>query len=251
MKTKNIMLRTTLSFLTIYLLSSCATHHGFLSSNAVLINNDFKIIGLGIGESESLKVLGFGGLKKDALVFDAKNDLYKKVELKQGQALTNITVDFKHEFYFIYSKTKVIVTGEIVDFNSSNDKLSQNYYGLKVRNDFKIGDPVYVKIDGSFKKRVIEKLDLNELQIELLKQDSEILSSLSIKYEDVFRLNGVFDYEKTRYSIGDKIEIEVRSGKTPSGKQNSSEFIGKVIGISQRYALLIDENSKYEVIAIK
>lgn len=245
------MLRTTLFFLIIYLLSSCATHHGFLSSNAVLINNDFKIIGLGIGESESLKVLGFGGLKKDALVFDAKNDLYKKVELKQGQALTNITVDFKQEFYFIYSKTKVIVTGEIVDFNSSNDKLSQNYYGLKARNGFKIGESVYVKIDGSFKKRVIEKLDLNELQIQLLKQDSESLSSLSIKYEDVFRLDGVFEYEKTRYSIGDKIEIEVRSGKTPSGKQNSSEFNGKVIGISQGYALLIDENSTYEVIAIK
>ena len=132
-------------------------------TNAVLVDNHFKILGVAIGEAESVKILGFGGLKKDALVFDAKNDLYQKAGLKPGQALTNMTVDFKQEFYLVTSKTKVMVTGEIVDFNPDNHKSLQNNYRLKDRNGYTVGEQIYAKTNEGYVKGKIERLDLSTL----------------------------------------------------------------------------------------
>ena len=224
-------------------------HSGYLSSNAVLVDNNFRIIGLGVGESESIKILGFGGLKKDALVFDAKNDLYKKVELKQGQALTNITVDFKSEFYLLFSKTKVIVTAEIVDFNSNTNGRTDNFYGLKERNGYKVGELVYVKLNGKYEERIIESLFLKELQIESSNLESDEMTVF--EYKEAFKLKGNFEYEKSEYTIGDKIEIISKSAKNPSGNQNISEFNGYVVGISEKYALLLDKTkNQYLVIDV-
>jgi len=247
MKNRKIILESILIFLIIGLLSSCATHHGYLSSNAVLVDNNFSIIGLGVGESESVKVLGFGGLKKDALVFDAKDDLYNKVELKQGQALTNITVDFKKEFYLVFSKTKVIVTAEIVDFNSNVNGTIDNVYGLKERNGYKVGEFVYIKLNGKYEKKKVESLSLKELQIESANSESDELTVYL--YNEAFKLTGNFEYKKSEYTIGDKIKIISKGAKNPSGKQNFSEFDGNVIGISEKYALLID-NTKNQYLVI-
>ena len=98
-----------------------------LSSNAVVVNDQFRVVGLGIGESETTKIFGIGGLNKSALVYEAKKDLYKNINLEKGQALTNISVDFKRTDLLVYSKTKVYVTAEIVDF-SGDDKEQGNDY---------------------------------------------------------------------------------------------------------------------------
>lgn len=208
---------------------SCATHNGYLSSNAVLVDNNFRIIGIGIGEAESIRILGFGGLKKNALVYDAKNDLYNKVELKQGQALTNITVDFKRENFILYSKTKVTVSGEIVDFNKSNDSLTQNFYGLKERKGYELGEQVYVMFNGKYVLKKIKVLDLDEIQLE-----SENNELLTYKFDYSYRLFGSFHYKERKYSIGDDIEIILESN-THSGNES---FKGEVIGVSTKNALL-------------
>ena len=72
-KTIECILKPIFYLILITFSSSCATHRGYLGANAVLVDNHFKILGVAIGEAESVKILGFGGLKKDALVFDVKN----------------------------------------------------------------------------------------------------------------------------------------------------------------------------------
>jgi len=232
--------------------SSCATHLGYLSSNAVIVDNNFRIIGIGVGESESIKIFGFGGLKKDALVFDAKKDLYKNIELKSGQALTNITVDLKNEYYIVYSKLKVIVTAEIVDFNTNNFNTLPNNYELQGRHGYKVGEIVYVKINGSYTKRKIERLNLNSLQIELLEIKSNISEPIIFSYDESFRLLGDFIYNGIKFKIGDTIEIIEKTGNNPSGNRNTNIFRGIVAGLSVKYGLLYDNSKKqYKVIDIE
>ena len=112
------MLRKLLLFIIPALfLSSCANHSGMMTGNAHLKDKNFKVVGLAYGSDYTTKVLGIGGLNKDALVLNAKKNLYSNFPLKEGQALANVTVDFKKEWLIFVMKTKVIVSAEIVDFD--------------------------------------------------------------------------------------------------------------------------------------
>ena len=61
-----------------------------------------------------------GGLSKQTLIADAKKDLLKNLkdgELQDGQALVNITVNWKRTMYTpILVKVTCITTADIVEF---------------------------------------------------------------------------------------------------------------------------------------
>jgi hypothetical protein len=96
--------------------SSCAFHSGITSSSTSLNSNNFKMVKLAQGEASTTKIFGFGGLAKNAIVAEAKKDLMQNNPLKEGQALANVTVDFKTSFVFMVTKTKVTVTADIIEF---------------------------------------------------------------------------------------------------------------------------------------
>ena len=68
------------------------------------------------GTASTTKIFGLGGLAKNALVLDAKKDLLQNSPLKEGQALANVTVDFKNSIIFFVITEKVTVTADIVEF---------------------------------------------------------------------------------------------------------------------------------------
>ena len=100
----------------IFTTASCAMHGGMMTGNASLSSNNFKIIKIATGSVSTKKILGIGGLSKDALVFEAKKDLLQNNPLKEGQALANVTVDFKTSYLLLVIKEKVTVTADIVEF---------------------------------------------------------------------------------------------------------------------------------------
>ena len=69
------------------------------------------------GVATATRILGFGGLSKDALVAQAKKNLLENYSIKDGQVLANITVDFKYTFILLYNQTKVTMTADIIEFN--------------------------------------------------------------------------------------------------------------------------------------
>lgn len=99
------------------MLTSCAFHGGMMTGNASLSGNNFKTIKLVKGTAKTTKIFGIGGLGKNALVFEAKKDMLMNNPLKDGQALANVTVDFKISYIFIVNTEKVTVTADIVEFN--------------------------------------------------------------------------------------------------------------------------------------
>jgi hypothetical protein len=96
--------------------SSCGMHHGMGMSNASLSENNFKMVRYAQGSVKTTKIFGLGGLAKNALVAEAKEQMMSSYPLQDGQALANMTVDFKTSIIFFVITTKVTVTADIVQF---------------------------------------------------------------------------------------------------------------------------------------
>lgn len=98
------------------MLSSCAFHYGYMNNSASLGANNFKYVKIVQGEATATYIFGFGGLEKQGLVLEAKRDLLQNYPLKDGQALANVTVDFKSTFILFVRTTKATITADIVEF---------------------------------------------------------------------------------------------------------------------------------------
>lgn len=116
-------MKQSIYILLVALLSSCASHFGNMGTgSSYLTNGEFSIDGLAIGKAKTTKVLGFGGLNKDALVLEAKKDLFNSTFLSKNQAFGNFTVDYKYSFFILVFITEVTVSYEIINFEPNNNK---------------------------------------------------------------------------------------------------------------------------------
>ena len=123
-------------FLIPIILSSCATHIGIMSGNASISDANFNVAGLAIGTAKTQHILGFGGLGKDALILEAKRNLYTNYPLKKGQALANVTVDIKRSFFPFVMNTKAIISADVIDFNSEPSDSSFAHFNKTI--DYKL-----------------------------------------------------------------------------------------------------------------
>jgi hypothetical protein len=62
--------------------------------------------------------LGIGGLTKNALVDEAKQDMLSKSPLKANQALANVTINYKGSYFVgpVYHTMVCTVTADVVEF---------------------------------------------------------------------------------------------------------------------------------------
>lgn len=106
--------------LTIALLfTSCAAGlYGGMTSSTALSEDNFSYVNKNLrGKAQATYVLGIGGLSRQAIVNEAKQDMLKEHPLQDGQALANVTVDFKHSnFLGLVATTACYVTADIVEF---------------------------------------------------------------------------------------------------------------------------------------
>lgn len=100
--------------------ASCAVHNGTMINSASLSHNNFKIIGNVTGSSTSKIILGFGGMKKDALTLEAKQNMQSMYPLHAGQAYANITVDYKRSYWVFGITTKCTINADVVQFMETN-----------------------------------------------------------------------------------------------------------------------------------
>ncbi|WP_109832438.1 DUF6567 family protein [Reichenbachiella versicolor] len=116
---KSLIHLTIVVCVSINLLSSCSYHLGSVSGGSAVITNDkFKSIDYAFGTSRTTNFLGIGGNSKDALVLEAKRNLFLNSDIQLGQVLGQTTTDFKRTIFFPLFTTKVLVSAEIIDFTS-------------------------------------------------------------------------------------------------------------------------------------
>lgn len=102
-------------FLLFAFLSSCAIHDGMVGGNVPQANTQCVKVGLAHGSSKTFKVLGIGSTNRDALVLDAKEDMYNNFPLTAEQQYAFVTVDFKRSFFPFFSSTQVVVSADVLD----------------------------------------------------------------------------------------------------------------------------------------
>lgn len=134
----------------IMLLASCSYHMGTIGGGTgVITNNQFANIDFAYGTAKTTNFLGIGGNKKDALVLEAKRNLYLNYKLKPTQVIGQTTLDFKRTFFFPILITKATVSAEIIDFSADSvmfkatNENRNRFINPKKGGQFEIGEEVF------------------------------------------------------------------------------------------------------------
>lgn len=105
------------------LLSSCAfsreatNNENLLQTSVVLNQKNYKVVGYANGISEQTYVLGIGGLSAKSLKESAMSEMLNKADLYgKARAIVNVNVQFKNQYFLLWSKKKAIATGTIIEF---------------------------------------------------------------------------------------------------------------------------------------
>lgn len=106
-----------------FLSSGCAFHNGLTSNlnnhttEVVRTRNNFRNIEAVQGSTQAMYVFGFGGLRKQALVAEARANMLAKAKLPgTSRAVINETVEIKHSFFPIVRMFKVTVSAQVIEF---------------------------------------------------------------------------------------------------------------------------------------
>ena len=117
------MQKLILFILTIVLFSSCALHNGLTSNlnnhntEVVLTKKNFKVIQRVYGEAEVDYVLGIGGLKRQALIAEARQRMLTNAGLEgTSRAVINETVEVRKSFFPFAKSVKVVVSAYVIEF---------------------------------------------------------------------------------------------------------------------------------------
>ena len=228
------------------ILNSCAFHEGMMTGNASLSGDDFEIISIEFGTAKTTHVFGIGGLNHQALVFEAKRNMYRSAPLKKGQAFANVSVDFKRSYFPIVGTTIVTVTADLVQFGSKRDTtLQEGFLGVSNVGDLIDGytNPGFFEpnqIVYLFKKKDFVPVRIvNGFENKNGKYKISLMPPLAgeklISGSDLFLLEEPTSFQH-QYHIGDHIK----------SLQNYSPQAVVIIAISPYKAIVQTESRMYE-----
>lgn len=157
--------RLSLAIILSVVIFSCSFHVGTSGAGSAMItNNNFATIDFAYGTAKTLNFMGIGANKKEALVLEAKRNLYLNYELGPGQALGNVTVDFKRTIIFPFLVTRVTLSAEVIDFSATTQDLETSRANLRRftnqsgQSEFEFGKYVtYVSKGDTTRGRIIGK----------------------------------------------------------------------------------------------
>lgn len=116
---KKLILKSVFILSIAILLTSCAAGlSGSMSGSAALNSNNFTYAQKNVqGMSQATYVFGIGGMKREAIVNEAKQIMLANNPLRNNQAMANLVVDFKYSsFLGIVNTVKCYVSADIVEF---------------------------------------------------------------------------------------------------------------------------------------
>lgn len=105
------------------LMASCATsahltsNRNITQTNVELAQKNYRVIGTVEGSAKIGRVMGIGGLSKQAIRSNAYSDMVKNAKLTGSQAIINTTSEVKQRGVLpFYWKTVVTTYGQVIEF---------------------------------------------------------------------------------------------------------------------------------------
>ncbi len=180
--------------ISLFFLNSCAFHTGMMTSSASLTDGNFKVVQFASGEVTTRHFFGIGGLKKDAVVKEAKQDLLRKYPLKRGQVLANVTVDVKRTYFLMVITTKTTVSADIVQFGVFADE--NEFDAINDQNitmdkssvaNFNVKDSVFIYTHNLIKRAEIVGFPKNRVRV-LFFISGDNLTADNVNLSHVFKM---------------------------------------------------------------
>lgn len=231
-----------------FLLSACSFHTGNISSGAHI---DCPMIYIATGTASTTRFLEIGGFNKDALIKEAKNDLYRKFPYKKGIKLTNFSVDYKNTYFLLFHTTYVTVSADVHDCNINENAISNNGVSLDsfiknsslLINGFKVGDSIlYIYFDPD-QETVINKATLISFgdKDKVLIKDTRIKKPIKRSIYNIYKATAS---PENSYIFGFNIGEEI--GVTFLNDESGIKSIKKCIikGINSEKVIIEYLNSK-------
>jgi len=92
-------------------------HNSVNQTEVVLQKNNFKVVKNVQGSTHSWYLFGIGGNSKQTLRDNAANEMFRAAELKNGQAVVNITYTTSTRVIMgVYIETTVTAYGTVIEF---------------------------------------------------------------------------------------------------------------------------------------
>ncbi|GEM_PF-184268 len=234
-----------------FLLSSCAFHSGMISSSQLSSKTFYQYEGISVGYAKATYFLGIGGLRKDALLNDAKRNLYLSYPLKPNQVFDNLTLDTKSTYILPFSKVEMILVADVVELDSGHQISMRDGYrkvltqSATSSKDYLFNyEPVLLLENGkAYRGRVVS---INRGNATVFYVNSEGLIRVGNKrYNDVYKISNL---ESLQTKIGVELGEEWNFSLLRSNK-SSYNLRGKVIGINSA-RLLIETQAEVQSIRL-
>lgn len=202
---------------TLYLLGlSCllftgcfSLHSGAYVSSVSLTQPNYQYVKTVNGKAEAIYFLGFGGLNKNKLISDAKENMYSNAGLTTNQDIANVVVSEKMTSLFLIGFVKEItLTGDVIEWTTSQP--------LNPRG----------QLQASTNTTIEENILKNKAIKSYKNCDGKIFTKYNsiedVKIGDVVLLSGATEYGIVTMKNDLVLTIEVfdESGKVKSYNQN-------------------------------
>jgi hypothetical protein len=227
-------------------LFSCSYHTGSLTTQNPYLDKNFEFVDMAVGYSKASYFLGIGGLKKDALVNDAKRNLYMSYPLLPNQTFQNLTLDFKTTYIWPYKKNEAFIVADVVEYDTSiNISFNPQYKSFIKQKDldtlkgFQLYEDIYVYQDFYAAPGKIIKFKKNKAETFCIDSKGNIQFDNS-KFDNIFKKENFEIISKGHIlKIGDKVSF---TSNAPGSETYYGE--GKILGLNERYALIRNNRNK-------
>tara|TARA_B110000208_G_scaffold185843_1_gene241584 strand:- start:631 stop:1323 length:693 start_codon:yes stop_codon:yes gene_type:complete len=209
---KNSVFRLCAAFLVSYIMTSCAaSHSGNMLNSASLSTDNFYYVKTNVfASAECTYFLGLGGYEHEALVGEAKQNLYLKTRLSDNQTLANVTVSWKTQVTFLgfIVRRKCTISADVVEFKSEQSASQKNRTVVETP-ELTNKTEVAMNSNARLLKRVTELNNLGS-RVKVIASTPKSVTDLDSDQQKIFK--GLFkEYFRAFQSLPPSVKQKINS----------------------------------------
>lgn len=97
-------------------MSHLTTNTNLTQTTVELSAANYRVVGPVSGAAVNNYIFGIGGLSKSALANNSYAEMVKNANLKDNQAIINVTTVERVKAYVVYTKREMITSGIVIEF---------------------------------------------------------------------------------------------------------------------------------------
>jgi hypothetical protein len=234
-------------------LSNCTVHRSTLLGSRC--NGNCSYQNIAYGSVEKQQIFGIGGNKINAMLFEAKKNLYRTYPLRKGQFYDNFVVDYKTTYYPFVKITLVTVTADVVIAEGVlSEQLFSPEYSLALDagkttsiNGVSLSDSVVYVDGGKLQKGILVDFQNSKAKILVYnKEGNQVFKKVPAK--KLFTIDNEEIEDITDLESGQVLEITSNSAK------ESETTVKEIIGLRKDKVLISSKSknsAKYYIVTLE